>query len=403
MGQVRWAGWTMAIATALVISGLQGARADVASDKPAAILVYPKIVVDSSRGIDTVIRLTNTNTTTPINVHCYYVDANSHCSGGIGDGAVCEDATTCGGGICLPGWIETDFRVVLTASQPIQWDASEGLPTADGGVVPLPSGVCMGNQLYTCGTDADCIFFGVGGPCTQSNLGTRIPPVAEDPFKGELKCIAIDGSGTPVARNELKGEALIETVVDANGDSNFDVASYNAIGVQATGAAGSVITDSPLTLGPGSAGDYNGCPNVLILNHFFDDAVDPVPGSSNNITTDLTLVPCTEDFMRQVGGSASVQYLVFNEFEQRFSTSKPVNCFSEIQLCNIDTPQCRRSIFNVNVAGTLSGQTRLSPTGSGLLGVAIESHTPSSGLARSAAFNLHFSGSRDNADTITLP
>ncbi|HEX7408647.1 MAG TPA: hypothetical protein VF515_13475, partial [Candidatus Binatia bacterium] len=120
------------------------------------------------------------------------------------------------------------------------------------------------------------------------------------------------------------------------------------------------------------------------------------------ITTDLTLVPCTEDFMRQVGGSASVQYLVFNEFEQRFSTSKPVNCFSEIQLCNIDTPQCRRSIFNVNVAGTLTGQTRISPSGSGLLGVAIESHTPSSGPARSAAFNLHFSGSRDNADTITL-
>ena len=50
MGQVRWAGWTMAIATALVISGGQGARADVASDRPAAIVVYPKIVVDSASG-----------------------------------------------------------------------------------------------------------------------------------------------------------------------------------------------------------------------------------------------------------------------------------------------------------------------------------------------------------------
>ena len=35
MGQVRWAGWTMAIATALVVAGTQVARADVASDKPA--------------------------------------------------------------------------------------------------------------------------------------------------------------------------------------------------------------------------------------------------------------------------------------------------------------------------------------------------------------------------------
>ena len=71
----------MAIATALVISG-EAARADIASDKPAAIVVYPKIEVDSTNGVDTVIRLTNTNQTTPILVHCFYVDANSHCSGG---------------------------------------------------------------------------------------------------------------------------------------------------------------------------------------------------------------------------------------------------------------------------------------------------------------------------------
>ncbi|MFI5394664.1 MAG: hypothetical protein ACHQ9S_03950 [Candidatus Binatia bacterium] len=400
MGQVRWAGWTVAVATALVISGLQSAQADVASDKPAAIVVYPKIIVDGGRGIDTVIRLTNTNPTTPIEAHCFYIDANSHCSGGLGAGQVCEDASTCGGGVCVPGWNETDFRIILTAGQPIQWEASDGLPGPDGGV-PIPTGVCTGNQFFTCGVDADCTPF-PGGVCTQSNAGTRIPPTAEDPFKGELKCIAVDANGTPVARNELKGEALIETVVTGT-EANFDVASYNAIGVQATGAAGSAITDSPLTLGPGSSGDYNGCPNILILNHFFDDAADPVPGGTSDITTDLTLVPCTEDFLRQVGGSAVVQYLVFNEFEQRFSTSRGVNCFQEIPLCNIDTPQCSRSLWNVNVAGTLSGQTRLSPLGSGLLGVAIETHTPSSGRARSAAFNLHFSGSRDNADLITLP
>src|SRR5262245_56964299 len=107
MGQVRWAGWTMAIATALVISGGHAALADIASDKPAAIVVYPKIVFDSSRGADTLVRLTNTNQATPINVHCFYLDANSHCSGGPFDGATCLDASTCGGGLCIPSWQET--------------------------------------------------------------------------------------------------------------------------------------------------------------------------------------------------------------------------------------------------------------------------------------------------------
>src|SRR5205823_3987627 len=99
--------------------------------------------------------------------------------------------------------------------------------------------------------------------------------------------------------------------------------------------------------------------------------------------------------------------LVFNEFEQRFSTSKTVRCFQEIQLCNIDTPQCSNSIFNVSVAGTLTGQTRINPiaippsTSGGLLGVAVEHHSDSA--QRSAAFNLHMQGARDNADTIIVP
>jgi hypothetical protein len=412
MGQVRWAGWTMAIATALVASGGQAARADIASDKPAAIVVYPKVVTDLEEETDTVIRLTNTNHSTPINVHCFYLDANSHCAGGPNDGEVCVDARTCGGGLCIPSWQETDFHAVLTPGQPLEWKASDGL--ADDGL-PLPFGVCLRNPFRRCGSDADCSPF-PGGPCTQSNAGTRIPPVPEDPFVGELKCIAVDENGAPVVRNELKGEGIIESA----DDENLDVASYNAIGIQATG---NPIEGPELTLGPGTSGEYNGCPNYLILNHFFDGAVDPVPSQNDSqehiITTDLTLVPCSEDLLRQIPGAAVVQYLVYNEFEQRFSTSKLVRCFQEIQLCNIDTPQCNNSIFNVRVAGTLTGQTRMNAIGvatpppfasipSALLGIAIERHSipPSpedEPLYRSAAFNLHMQGTRDTADTITIP
>jgi len=416
MGQVRWAGWTMAIATALAISGAQTVRADIASDKPASIVIYPKVAVDSVNGVDTVIRLTNVNEAAPIQVHCFYLDANSHCQGGDQDGMICTgNPRLCTqGGTCQAGWSETDFRIVMTPKQPIDWRASQGLADAGSASgpgddnLPIASGVCVRNQFKRCGTDADCSPF-PGGACTPSNAGTRIPPVPEDSFVGELKCIAIDANGDPVKQNDLKGEALVETVnLDpGTGPQDFDVASYNAIGVQG-------IADHPgneLTLG-GDNPEYNGCPNFLILDHFFDDAIDPVPGTNDTIATNLVLVPCSEDLLRQIPGQATVQYLVYNEFEQRFSTSNTVKCFEDIQLCQIGGGQCKRSIFNVAVAGTLTGQTRLQPIGSGalpsgLLGIAVEYHTtPPTGtttFVRSAAFNLQMSGARDNPDTITIP
>jgi hypothetical protein len=395
MGQVRWAGWTVAIATALVISGGQVVRADVKSDAPAAIVVYPDVEVDPSNSVDTVIRLTNTNVSKPLLAWCFYVDANSHCSGGSSDGRVCtDDAGVCSDGTCVAGWQETDFRIQMTPNQPIQWLASTGLADSD---LPLASGSCKLNPRRTCGSDSDCTLFIPGDTCSQSNAGTRIPPVSEERFQGELRCIAIDSNGVPVARNDMKGEALIETA----SVENLDVASYNAVGIQATGNAGGATNE--LVLGPGSDGEYNGCPNYLILNHFFDGAADPVPNkvSSSLISTDLVLVPCTTDYLRQIPGKSIVQYLVFNEFEQRLSASKTVDCFQRIPLCNIDTPQCSNSIFNVGVFGTLTGQTRMLPQGSGLVGVAIEKHE---GVGtRSAAFNLHMQGARAAADTITVP
>jgi hypothetical protein len=160
-----------------------------------------------------------------------------------------------------------------------------------------------------------------------------------------------------------------------------------------------------LVLG-GPEPEYNGCPNFLILNHFFDGAANPViddpfvNGAQDSfIVTLLTLVPCTQDFLRQIPGSAVVQYLVYNEFEQRFSTSRSFTCKQLILLSNIDTTQNERSIFSAGVAGTLTGQTRMNPLGSGALGVATEIHIGDTGIAD---FNLHYQGERAEPDLITL-
>jgi hypothetical protein len=150
---------------------------------------------------------------------------------------------------------------------------------------------------------------------------------------------------------------------------------------------------------------------VLILNHFFDFAIVGNAAGASSVVTDLTLVPCSENFATPTAQTTTTaQFLVFNEFEQRFSASTAVNCFKEIQLSNIDTPggalavPALSSIFSAVVQGTLVGQTRIRPvtgaentTGHGLLGIGEQFNTNLGGPGTgSAAFNLNYVGTNDN-------
>jgi len=400
MRQVRWASWLVGLAMTLAVCGVRPAAADVRSDQAAAILEWPSVLfsvelisqLTDFSVLDTVIQLSNTSDT-PVDVHCFYENANSHCTN-TGFACVfpqeCCDMTT-GCGVCLPGWSETDFNVRLTPFQPLGWLASEGLagfdtiPPKDFDKFPL-DGVTL------------------SGPDGSSNAGSRIPPIAEEPFNGSLRCIAVDEDGIPVDRNVLKGEETLEVIgTGRRGDDDFDfitVAKSNAIGIQAIPGANN--GDNILVLG-GPDAEYNGCPNFLILNHFFDFAINPAaelgPVDSGPIFTFLTVVPCTQDFLRQIPGSAVLQFLVFNEFEQRFSTSRTVACKAILPLSLIDTTQPQRSIFSAGISGTLTGQTRINPIGSGMLAVATELHD-GFGIDE---FNVHIQGDRDTPDTITLP
>jgi hypothetical protein len=418
MRQVRWASWMVGMAVALAVGGARPAAADVRSDQAAAIVEWPSVLFfgpsDNFLGfgvagvtLDTVIQLTNTSPNA-VFAHCFYENANSHCVGGSNAGTVCSVAGECCGtlgcGVCTPQWNETDFTIQLTPFQPLGWLASQGMAGFDTlpmFTLPLPIG-----KFPLSGTPPSI------GPDGSSNATSRIPPVPEEPFNGSLRCIAVDENHVPVDSNVLKGEASIELFIPgdstpANGffdDDVLSVAKHNAIGIQAI--PGAVNDDNILTLG-GPTPEYNGCPNFLILNAFFDGAVDPVADDGSTIFTALTLVPCTQDFLRQIPGATGVQYLVFNEFEQRLSTSQPnVKCKELTLLSNIETPQNERSIFFVGNEGTLSGQVRINPLDVGLLGVATEIHIPGTSGAPViplADFNLHYQGDRDTADIITLP
>jgi hypothetical protein len=398
------------VVAAFIAAVALAARADVASDEAAAILVFPKLVVDTSgvtaRGpVDTLIRISNTSAQ-PISMRCFYLDATPQCSNS--SGSCMSTPVTCTG-TCQAQWQERDFVVNITAKQPVAWLVSQGAIGCSEG--PTPGVPCFPLTTNT-----------QFGPNRQTNNGSLVPVAPEDPFIGELKCIAVDGNDVPVERNDLTGE--VEIVRSTTGV--VDVESYNAIGIPAI--PGTNNGDNTLVLGgnvcaggtkaqnicsgssdcPGgtcvSAGEYSGCPNILILDHFFDGADDPVSG--DRVTTHLTLVPCSEDLLTLTPVTTPVQFLVFNEFEQRYSTARLIKCFQEFTISSVDTPSPDKSIFSAAVMGTLTGQTRIrgvadqhTDHGHAILGVAEEFRQGGG----TAAFNLHFNGSRPQGDFIYLP
>lgn len=404
MGFWRWA---LASAAILIATGTAGARVidptGVTTQEPAGIVLYPRLKVDLNHCVpqngglfpgfcsltpdetcssdsdcqpdcvlgtcnldgatclsdsdcgaaaqDTVVQLTNTSEFLT-KVTCFYTNTNSHCSN-FPDRICTEEnfRDVCPrGGVCLQGWLETDFHLTLTKRQPISWSVNDGLSS-------LP------NESFP----------GQGNP-PQFNEGF-IPPAPEVPFTGELICIEVDiSSELPSDRNDFKGEAAIVTTVLENIDAN----KYNAIGIKAIEGR-QVDPPGVLNIGGPDAeyGVFNdtvdpprfgGCPNVLTLNHFFDGAnvITHDNEVRGKVESELTIVPCARDYLTQTfnGPDITVQFLIFNEFEQRLSASIKVSCYKEIRLSDIGSilpgpAGDATAPMNVGVQGTLTGMSRL--------------------------------------------
>lgn len=376
-----------AFASALVLAMSVGPAAMAAPDhdNPAGLLIYQKLVVNQAAGIDTRLHMSNTSSQ-PRMAHCFYVNANSHCTntGGVCSSfADCFDTASGTWGACAPGWIETNFDIFFTSQQPLGWLASQGLAGSD---LPCRSTLFNPNPC-----------FGQG-----SNNGTRIPPISETPFVGELKCIQADSiTRLPVScsgatcPNDLTGHAAITS-------SEFgDVASYPATGLRSVENNG----DNDLIVGGGSA-EYEPCAHVLVMDFVYDGAIDPISGTYR-ASSELTLVPCSQDFRGQTTPPVTAQFLVYNEFEQRLSTSRRVECLLDTPISRIDTSQPARSIFSVDLGGTITGQARIRGVGGGLTGVALlalaEDFTDPSTRVGWSGYALDTVVETSSADTITLP
>ena len=349
------------------------ARAEVSTDISGSVLVYAKVVFDGgnfalgqTNGLgapigdesflqrDTVIQLSNTSNNV-VHAQCFYVNG----ANGL--------------------WQVTDFTIWLTRQQPTHWVVSDG------------------RQV----NPADA--WASGGAGLDPGL---IPPVPPG-FEGELKCVQIDASGTPFGGNNLKGEAVIRSF-------DGDVSKHNAVAILANPDLAGDFPPNQLLLNntPANDGEYNACPEVLLLDH----AVDGTPNTSNGtnvisalnpaacddedcpIRTYLTLVPCTQDFENAQPAFVTVQFQIFNELEQVFSTSTSVRCWRSTRLADIDaaTGRCTRtgslcvtdrqciendegfcdknSVFAVGVLGTGSAFSSITPVDpfGGVIGMAEE-------------------------------
>jgi hypothetical protein len=336
---------------------------DISTERSGSIIVFPKVVWDGTR--DTIIQIANTGNNL-LHARCFYVNAaplNPLFPPGPTNPAQCN---------------ETDFDIWLTRQQPTVWVASEGRSAFISG-------------------------FGYGGSGDYINQGGfspgLIPPVTKG-FIGELKCVQVDASDVPLRANALKGEATIRSI-------DGDVSEYNAVAFQGNPEFGSPSNDLVLDLTPSHLdGEYSACPDTLLLNHLAEGATDPVidqlgdcggpcPGP---ISTELTLVPCSENLENQVFEKVTVQFLVFNEFEQPFSTSTTVNCYLNLPLGQIGAPG--NNPFTYTVLGTLGAYARINanPGNGGVIGVAEEFRRATSGVESAAAiFNLHTEGNRFDA------
>jgi hypothetical protein len=389
----------------------------VTTEQSASILVFPKVIADGTR--DTIIQITNTSNNMQ-HAHCFYINGAT---------------TTPGlppGPLNPPLCQEIDFDIWLTRQQPTHWVVSTGRlynPTdktcsSEISCCALADKSCSPFWTDVSGTaDADC--------CDAGFDPGHVLPVAFD-FTGELKCILVDASGAPYSGNSLKGEATLEDL------KTHDVSKYNAIGIQGNDNQNG---DDVLCLGSSTApadpklcptgNEYAGCPVEWRLDHPATGAYDPVVQQQHfctsscacpetgrfhecicdcsSVSTNLTIVPCTENFESQALTPVTLQFLIINEFEQAFTTSTSFACWGSFDL-GAPSGSLLPGIsdwFTASALGSDTLQTRIrsaAGTPGGVLAVIEETHQDTvNGLTARSAQNGHMIGELNVMDLVTIP
>jgi hypothetical protein len=232
---------------------------------------------------------------------------------------------------------EIGFFISLTPYQPISWLATVGL--------------------------------------SDTFSGSAVPPFVGH---GEMKCAVVPPEGLSELEdhNTIQGRAIVYS-------STGRTVSYGAVGFQRLSPGeftGVVALD-------GQA--YAQCPDKL---HFdvLADRPTAVPAS----TSELVLIPCTQDLLLQIPTELTVQFLIINEFETQFSTSTSFECFTRRRLGEISDSLNRATL------GTDTAHIVVRGVNGPLLGLVIDD-VPFQALTGTAGNEPSFQGGR--SATVTFP
>jgi len=335
-----------------------------ASGAAAALLTYPYLRVDTASGVDTIIQLSNDGSAA-ISARCVYEDQTPTCVGGAPEQHCVPDASACAG-VCEIGYAAQQFAVTLAPGQTRAWSVGRG--DAQGGGAP-----------------------GVA-----------------DPFVGSLRCVAGGRQGDASAARDVLRSAAAITTATAVGAPAVDAARYAAFGLRARAAA--PADDAYLVIG-GPSAEYEACPGVLGMSHVLDGAIVRSGMRRDAVETTLAVVPCSADPGLGAAAAGVLQFLVRNEYAQRFSTSRGMRGQFVQRLALIETSDPRRSIFHAGVAGTLSAHTAIQRfadpnggSGAGLIGIATQAQGDPDGTERphTAAVELAGAGASAGFDLLAL-
>jgi hypothetical protein len=134
--------------------------------------------------------------------------------------------------------------------------------------------------------------------------------------------------------------------------------------------------------------------------------------------TELTIVPCTQNFETQIPTTVTLQFVTTNEFESQFSVSTSVTCWGNFLLGSMGAPAMTFEGQGFpDPQGTMFLQTRMRSAGGTPFGVLMVAEQFQSGgqtafdvppvtaltITSTDAVNLHTEGQRGTPDLITSP
>lgn len=359
----------------IALAALSGGRADalVASDQAGTIAIFPKVIADGTR--DTLISLTNTSNM-QVYVHCEYVQGAGICESSPLDAPIfctrdiitdpdgSTDCTAAPGERCLVNWQSQNFDLILTRQQPTIWRVSTGR------IFDLNfNGEACEERMQDDGSIRQVcpgfFFTSLADPLNPS--GNLAPPPGSPFFRGELKCFQVDSTLSSVNGGDaLKGEATIESVEPASPR----ISTYNSINIQGENGTNDLVLklDGTPSRPAGDPGEFNACPEAIEFTHFGNgadnivaDGLSPSACASTGcpVRTEVTIIPCTEDFEGEEGARVPLLFEFFDEFETFLSSASPIlDCWATYDLATLTTVQAA-------TGGSTFWKTRITPQGSG--------------------------------------